>query len=431
MNMLSFNKDLFTFLQTSTSPYHAVSNLASFFSQAGFKRLQETEKIQPNHEKFFLIRDDGSFICSKTHGDLASGFRILATHTDSPALQIKPQPDMYANSYHRLGVEVYGGPLLSTWFDRPLGIAGRVHWLKNTGEVTSSLFDSEKPVAVIPSLAIHLSQNEYKDKAVNKQKDILPLTGLDTNKKLSAYITENIEKNEGRPVKKILGSDLFLYDNSPPVLCGLNNEFIVGSRLDNLLSCYVSARAALSSPGEGNYIIICSNHEEIGSTTQSGADGNFLLSFLERLIPDQQERYQALAKSLLISVDNAHATHPSFSETHDQTHPVSLNRGPVIKKNANHRYATTSGTSSLFSMLAEMVNVEIQYFVMRNDMRCGSTIGPMTSAKLGIQTVDVGIPSLAMHSIQETTGVKDPWLMYTVLAEFLHRKQLPVLPSCI
>ncbi len=352
-------------------------------------------------------------------------------HTDSPALQIKPQPDIHNGNYHKLGVEVYGGPLLRTWFDRPLAIAGRVHYLADTGEVAGTLFDSGRSVAIIPSLAIHLSQNEYKDKAIDKQKDIMPLTGLHLKKPFVAYIAEEIEKNKNTTVKKLLDFDLFLYDNSPPVLCGFNNEFITGSRLDNLLSCFVSAKAALSSSGERNYILLCSNHEEIGSTTQSGADGNFLLSFLERLIPDQQQRYQALANSISLSVDNAHATHPNFPDTHDQSHFISLNKGPVIKKNANHRYATTSATSSLFSMLAETVNVETQYFVMRNDMACGSTIGPTTSAKLGIQTVDVGIPTLAMHSIQETTGIKDPWLMYRVLAQFLRCENLPVIPSCI
>jgi len=429
MSVNSFNQKLFSFLANSTSPYHAVHEMAKIFKKAGFKQLDEQKDLSGyTGGPCCITREDGSITAFNFGSKKKKGFRLLGTHSDSPCLQIKPKPDLFDNNFHRLAVEVYGGALLNPWFDRELSIAGRVNYLSKSNKINSKLVDFRSPVGIIPSLAIHLDREANKSKSVNPQKDITPLVGIHSSKKTSLaleiknYIAKKYPKIS---YEKLLSYDLFFYDYHTPGLAGFNDEFIISSRLDNLLSCFTAASAIAEADKKQNFIFICNNHEEVGSNTASGAQGNFLISLLERLFPHNDERYTTFANSFFISIDNAHAVHPNFPEKHDPSHDITLNKGPVLKINSNQRYATTSLSQSIFKFLCEEINIPVQDFVMRNDLACGSTIGPMTAAKLGIKTVDIGAATLAMHSIREMTGSRDPHYIYKTLEHFLNRDKLP------
>ncbi|RUM40527.1 MAG: M18 family aminopeptidase [Desulfocapsa sp.] len=427
MSFQEYNSGLFDFLQSAVTPFHGVHYLDKILSQAGFQELQEHENWQlQSGNGYFCIRDNGSLLAWKMSANTttSTGWKILGCHTDSPALQVKPQPLKSQNSYTQLGVEVYGGPILATWFDRDLGIAGRVA-LRDQGDTPlMKLIDFKRPVAMIPNLAIHLNREVNEKNSIKRQKQLLPLLcqtaddGISFTKLLRHQLKK--EHPDSNP-KEILAFDLFCYDTQPPQLTGLHKEFIAGGRLDNLISCFVGIKSMIQKQNEGNCLLLCSNHEEIGSSSVAGAQGNFLSSVLARLLPDHTDRACALNKSLCISMDNAHALHPNFSEKYDPQHLPLLNHGPVIKYNANQRYATTSRSAAFFKNLCLDANVPVQEFVMQNDLSCGSTIGPVMASSFGIQTVDVGVPSLAMHSIRETTGTKDPYLLAQAIDLFLSR----------
>lgn len=380
---------------------------------------------------YYLVCDDGSvisFYLGKT-AQLSDGFRILAAHTDSPCLKIKPRPLNSKDSYVKLGVEVYGSPLLHTWFDRELGIAGRVQSEDSNNDCKTLLLEL-KETATIPSLAIHFNREANKNSSVDAQKD-LPLLfsqsiqnkKIDFNRILLVQVRNQYPKQKW---KKLLSHDLFCFDCSVPSYFGESNRFIHGPRLDNLLSCFIGMTAMCKNRSNSNSLFICSNHEEVGSVSMSGAGGSFLSSCLERIIPDNGERHRTLAASYMISMDNAHALHPNTGEASDANHPVLLNGGPVIKYNGNQRYTSNSISSSIYKKIAAEAGVSVQEFVMKSDLSCGSTIGPMVSAGLGVQSVDVGVPSLGMHSIQETIGADDPFLLYKTIVQFLKRKSIPL-----
>lgn len=425
-----FNQDFFDFLRKSPTPFHAVEYLTSIFEKAGFNRLLENEtwKVQAGND-YYCVRDNGTFLGIKL-AESSPAWRMTGAHTDSPSLQIKPIPVRDSHSLTQLCVEVYGGPLLSTWFDRDLGIAGRVMLSGNDDTLVTRMIDFKKPVAIIPSLAIHLDKNANKEHTINKQKHLFPLlchsTGGKQENSFDDILLQQVKiEYPDLPVKDILGFDLFCYDTHAPSLLGTNKDFIAASRLDNLVSCFVCAKALLQSQTADNCLMLCSNHEEIGSSSMAGAQGNFLNTVLERLIPDVSNRNRALHNAYFLSLDNAHAVHPNFPEKHDPQHFPLLNHGPVIKYNSNQRYATTSRSAALYKVLAREVDVPTQEFVMNNDLACGSTIGPIAARTLGVQTVDIGVPSLAMHSIRETIGTKDPYMLYQTIAHFYSRPTLP------
>ncbi len=431
MQQEQFNKELFDFLQQSPTPFHAAEYLATHFHQAGFHRLQEEETWETEPCKgYYCIRDNGTFLGFRLAADpsRSTPWRMTGAHTDSPALQIKPLPERTVNSYMQLGVEVYGGPLLSTWFDRDLGIGGRVTVMDKEDALKIRLLDFQRPVVTIPSLAIHLDRRANEEQTIDRQKHLSPIfcQPLEDHSSFSDILLQQVERQyPDLSIKKVLGFDLFCYDTQPPNLLGIEKDFISASRLDNLVSCFVGAQALLQEETSDNCLLLCSNHEEIGSASVAGAQGNFLCSVLERLLPDTASRQTILNHSFLLSLDNAHGVHPNFVEKHDPQHLPLLNHGPVIKYNANQRYATTGRSASLYKALAHEVGVTPQEFVMNNTMACGSTIGPISATHLGVQTVDLGVPSLAMHSIREITGAKDPYLLFKTIAHFYTRPQLP------
>ncbi len=428
-----FNAGLLDFLARSPTPFHATANLAALLAAAGFEALVETADwaLKPGG-RYYSIRNDSSLIAFVlgTEALTRHGIRMLGAHTDSPCLMVRPHPEKNRRGYFQLGVEVYGGALLNPWFDRDLSLAGRVVVRDGaSGRLRSCLVDFRRPLAVIPSLAIHLDREVNRNRSINAETDIQPLLGQlvgDATGDLRLLLAEELAAN-GAPTGEVLDFELCLYDTQPPARIGLGGEFIAAARLDNLLSCHVGVQALLASQGNETRLVVCSDHEEVGSASASGAQGPFLESVLMRLVPDATERTRALGASLLISADNAHGVHPNFPARHEDNHGPLLNRGPVLKVNTNQRYATNSVTAARLRQWARDAEVPLQTFVARNDMGCGSTIGPLTATRIGVPTLDLGVPTLAMHSIRELAGTADATSLFTLATRcFNHPGSLAV-----
>lgn len=417
---------LFTFIAKSPTPFHAVKNMAGILQDSGFIILDENQLWDFGSGGRFAVVRNGSLIAF-TIDDPSSidhGFRIIGAHTDSPSLQLKPLSKTSSLPYLQFGVEKYGGALLSTWFDRELSLAGRVTVVTQDNEPFSCLVDFEEPILYIPSLAIHLNREANEGGSINAQQDITPILAqnISAESQWPSLLLEKINSQYPHiAARVIVGSDLFCYDCSAPRFFGLDKEFIGGPRLDNLLSCFAGLQAILQRSSEANCMLLFTNHEEIGSTTSSGALSNFATSVFSRICGDAQRRGMCANKSFLLSMDNAHASHPNFSEKSDPDHQVVLNKGPVLKTNSSQRYCSNSRSSAIFRLLCAEAGVEVQEFVMRSDMACGSTIGPLTTAELGIEGVDVGIPTWGMHSVREVTGAHDPDLLQRVACHFFNR----------
>lgn len=408
--------DLLDFLGRSPTPFHATENLLQLFLSNGFTQLQEAEPWQCQVGQAYVVsRNDSSIIAFRLNEDIESGLHMVGAHTDSPCLKLKPNPDSNNLGYGQLGVEVYGGALLHPWFDRDLSIAGRVSGIDKKGELFHQLVDFKRAIATIPNLAIHLNRDANSNNTVNAQTQLPLIIGqnLDTNFKQRLLELCHDE------AEQILDFELSCYDTQPPAFVGLHQEFISSARLDNLLSSFIGARALLDAKPGKNALFVSTDHEEVGSTSACGAAGPFLRSVLERLTESRSTLSQVINKSLLISCDNAHGIHPNYSDKHDKQHGPILNKGPAIKINANQRYASNSISSARFQQLCEQNNVPIQHFAMRADMACGSTIGPITAGELGVETLDIGVPQWAMHSIRETAGTQDIDYLHTALTAFL------------
>ncbi len=422
-----FNQQLLSFLQASPTPFHATQNMAEQLSAAGFAELDEAAAWSLQAGKRYFIKRNDSSIIAFVYGKknlLETGIRMLGAHTDSPCLKVKPQPELNRKGYMQLGVEVYGGALLAPWFDRDLSLAGRVTYKTADNKIASALIDFKQPVVTVPSLAIHLDREANNSRSINPQRDIVPVLlqfaqeqTLTPNFK-AILLTQLKQEHPHVSATQILDFEISLYDTQAPSFIGLQQDFIASARLDNLLSCFVGLQALLHADDEVSSLLICTDHEEVGSTSCCGAKGPMLQQFLERLIPDAETRIRVIEHSLMISADNAHGVHPNFIDRHDENHGPLLNRGPVVKINANQRYATTSETSGFFHWLCEQQQVPVQVFVARTDMGCGSTIGPIVSSEVGVKTIDVGVPTFAMHSIRELAGVADAHYLYQVASAF-------------
>lgn len=419
-----FNQGLAEFLDASPTPFHAVKSMAERLQSAGFSELDEASDWSLSAgAKHYVVRN-GSSIIAFVMGSAAlseSGLRMVGAHTDSPCLMIKPQPELHKNGYFQLAVEVYGGALLNPWFDRDLSIAGRLVYRNKAQQLVQKLVDFKQPVAMIPSLAIHLDRQANSGRTVNAQTDIPPLLMIDKD---GTGDFRTLLAEQFLPAgAEVLDYELCLYDTQPAATVGLNQDFFASARLDNLLSCYVATEALLQVGGEQTCLMVCNDHEEVGSVSAVGADGPFLEAVIERIIAADGESSlsRLLDRSLMISCDNAHGAHPNFADKHDAAHMPMLNGGPVIKINVKQRYATNSLSASMFRQLCADVDVPVQTFVSRSDMGCGSTIGPVTSSRLGVPTLDVGIPQLAMHSCRELTGFDDPERLTLVLQGFFNK----------
>ena len=425
----AFNHELLCFLGASPTPFHAVGALASLLDEGGFRELREQDAWACEAGGRYFVRRNGSSLIAFVRGRAAAedaGLRMAGAHTDSPCLRLKPRPELRRSGYLQLGVEVYGGALLNPWFDRDLSIAGRVSYA-TAGGVAHALIDFREPVAVIPSLAIHLDREANSGRAVNAQNHLPALLALADSepRDFAAIVLGRLrEEHPHCGAVRVLDCELSLYDTQPPRLVGLHREFIAGARLDNLLSCFAGVHALMESDGEFDAIMVCNDHEEVGSVSAAGAQGPMLNSLLARLLPERERRERALASSLMISADNAHGVHPNFADKHDGNHGPALNAGPVIKVNASQRYATNSETAALFRWLCEAEGVPVQSFAVRSDMACGSTIGPLTAANVGVRTLDVGVPTFAMHSPRELAGTSDLHALARVLSRFFRQPAL-------
>jgi len=426
MEESSFIEGLLEFIKKSPTPFHAVDHINEVLMTAGYVRLYESDPWALRAGgSYFVIRNDSSLIAFTMGAAVAmdTGLHIVATHTDSPCLKVKPQPEIVKDSYFQLGVEVYGGALLNPWFDRDLSLAGRVSYLTSEETIKHALIDFGYPLATIPSLAIHLDREANSKRSIDKQKHLSPvlmhITDADVKTFREMLYDYMINEDPNSKIVEVLDYDLSFYDTQPPAIIGVHQDFIASARLDNLLSCYVGLMSFIESGEDISCVLVCSDHEEVGSVSSAGAQGSFLKSVIERIAGNNSQDFaRIIDRSVLISTDNAHGVHPNYADKHDNNHGPVLNEGPVIKVNANQRYATTSETSALFRHICHKVEVPVQSFVVRNDMSCGSTVGPIISAALGVKTVDVGVPTFGMHSIRELAGRYDAYYLYKVLSEF-------------
>ena len=417
MNKEDFNDGLLGFLDASPTPFHAVQNMCGMLKNAGFIELDEKQKWELKRgEKYFVTRNSSSVIAfTFPH---AKEYVMVGTHTDSPNIKLKPNPVIKEHGVVKFGVESYGGMLLNSWFDRDLSLAGRVSYLDSKNRLKDGLIDVKKPIAIIPSLAIHLDDKANKDKTINKQTDICPISTCQDDFELDEFLKDELMACGIGDVEKIYANELSFYDVQKASYVGLKDEFITSARIDNLISCYVGLLSICSIDNNKPMMLVASDHEEVGSETTSGAGGSFLENILRRVFKDYEEYMQVIRSSVLISCDNAHAVHPNFASKHDDKHMPKINSGVVIKTNANQRYATNSKTSARFKNVADRVGENYQEFVTRSDMGCGSTIGPITATRLGIETIDVGVPTWAMHSIREVCGSDDAYSLYKVLVNY-------------
>ncbi len=425
MSQAQFTSDLLDFIEDSPTPFHAVQNMISILRENGFAELKESDQwsLLPG-QSYYVTRNGSSIVAFRTSSNdvIKSGIRMVGAHTDSPCLKVKPSPEIKQKGYLQVGVEVYGGALFSPWFDRDLSLAGRVNYVTKYHQLETALIDFKDPIAVIPSLAIHLDRTVNEERKINPQIELPPIV-MQLKKDEARDFRELLKmqmlsENPESTVDEVLDYDLCFYDTQPPAIVGLDEEFICGARLDNLLSCFVGMSSLIQSDKKFTSLLVCNDHEEVGSMSAVGAQGPFLKSVLDRIAGDAQKFTRMIDRSLLISADNAHGVHPNYADKHDDSHGPILNKGPVIKVNANQRYATNSKTAALFRHLCNKTEVPVQSFSIRNDMACGSTIGPITAAELGVQTLDVGVPQFAMHSIRETAGAKDAFYLFQVLKAF-------------
>ncbi|MCI6691785.1 MULTISPECIES: M18 family aminopeptidase [unclassified Clostridium] len=415
--------DLIDFLYKSPTAHHSVKTIRERLELNGFNEVKESDKWNLQKEgKYYVIKNDSALIAFTIgNGDIEeAGFKLIGAHTDSPGFRIKANPEMVSEgTYLKLNTEVYGGPILYTWFDRPLGIAGKVT-IKGSSPLKPEvkLVNINKPLLIIPSLAIHMNRSVNEGLNINKQKDTLPLLSLINEKfEKDGYLLKILAEELKVDTSDILGFDLGLYEIEKGAIIGLNEEFISAGRLDDMWMVYAGIQALIESkPNKSTKVMVCMDNEEIGSLTAQGANSALLLNILERITlalgKDREGLHRALANSLMISADLAHAVHPNLEEKHDPTNRPVLGKGPVLKTAASGSYSTDSYNAAIFEGLCNSAEVPYQKFFNRSDVRGGTTIGPITSSLLTIPVMDMGAPLLSMHSIRELAAVKDN--VYTI-----------------
>ncbi|PIE97644.1 MAG: M18 family aminopeptidase [Treponema sp.] len=425
-------KDLMEYIDASPTMFHAIKNLAEILIKNGFTALAASDKFELKAGgKYFLTNNNSSLIAWQNGTSVKNGFRIIGSHSDSPTFKIKPHPEILERGHYiKLNTEVYGGAILSTWFDRPLSIAGRVVLKSdNLIQPEQKLVDFKKPMLIIPNLAIHMNREINDGYKYNKQKDTLPLIALPAseteNFKPKNFLLNLLADRLKVSAEEILDFDLYLYDCQKSSFVGANEEFFSASRIDNLGMAFPSIQALIKAkPADFTQVACVFDNEEVGSSTAPGAGSPFLSDTLKRIACCENHEsgfelfQQSLAKSFLISADQAHALHPNYAEKNDITNFPMMNKGPAIKNAASMSYTSDSVSSGVFRSVCEKAGVPCQVFVNRSDMRGGSTIGPITMTNLNIKSVDVGNPILSMHSVKELGGVKDQEYITKAFIEF-------------
>jgi len=421
MKTESYVPDLLTFLDSSPTASMAVMQLAAKLDQNGFRRLEEGDSWNIGaNVRFYTIRSSSSIIAGITGTESCetTGCRMIGAHTDFPGFRIKPEPDRKEGNINILGVELYGSPILATWFDRDLSLAGTLA-VREGNSISRRSFMIRKPIFRMPSPAIHIereiNKNGFKVDPEKNTPLLFSSSGAAFDDVLSlACRSADVQKDS------VSGWSMEVWDPQPAVLGGLEDDFIFSGRLDNLTMCHAAIEALLASEeSHETRLVSLFNSEEVGSRTLNGAGSAFLDSVIERLAGGRDEYFRCLSRSIQVSADGSHAVHPNYPDKHDPGCRPVLNAGPVIKVNAAEKYTSTDVTSAYFKTCAERSGVEVQHFVSRNDMPCGSTIGPITSTRTGIRSVDVGNPMLSMHSVRETAGKSDHDAMIKVLTEHM------------
>lgn len=428
--------DLLTFIDASPTPYHAVEQSCARLEAQGFSALAEADAWNLSQGgRYYVVRGQGSLIAFEL-GEASpaeAGFRMLGAHTDSPVLKLKPCADLVRQGYRQLAVEPYGSLLLHTWLDRDLSLAGRVFYDDGKSGMACALINFRRPLLRVPNLAIHLySELRQEGLKLNAQRHMVPIVGLESAPELAELLAEEL-RNKGPKecaslrAESIRSYDLLTCDLQAPSRWGANAEFIAAPRLDNLASCHAGLSSLLAASQQGKVaftrVLIFNDHEEVGSRSAQGAHGTFLADVLSRVAGGQGDTSlealpRAIAKSWLISADMAHAVHPNYADRHEPGHRPVLGGGPVLKGNANQSYATDGEGAGFFAALCQAAGVIPQHFVTRSDLGCGSTIGPITAAALGVRTLDVGSPMLSMHSCRETGSAADVESMIAVLTGY-------------
>ena len=418
----SINKLLLDLFNNSYNEYFAISNIKKLLDENGFICLLENEKYEISLGKsYYILRDGSSIIAFKVPEKLDElYFKIVASHSDSPVLKIKENPTVIENGYNKLKVEKYGGMIVSSWLDKPLGIAGRVCY-KNGNAITTRLVNFPTNL-IIPNVAIHQNRDINNGFIYNPQIDLLPILGLGNND-LFRELLDSTKNNE----EEILSYDLNLYNKEKAVLGGINNEFIYSPKEDNLVSAYISILSLISSISyDGISLGVVFNNEEVGSSSLNGADSDFLATNLKRIGKSlgfsNDELSRALVKSYLVSLDNAHAIHPNHPEMSDNKNNCLINEGVVIKHNSNMLYTSEAISTAIIKLIASKENISLQTFFNRADARGGSTLGNISLTHVSIRSVDLGIPQLAMHSNYEVMGSKDTINAYKLLKALFNSK---------
>jgi len=420
--------ELLGFLRSSPTPFHAVAEAAARLEQAGFRQLAETDSWADGAAtgSCYVLRG-GALVAWHLPADAESSrpFRVLGSHTDSPNLRVKPMPDAGVLGWRQVAVEVYGGPLYNSWLDRDLGLAGRL--VLRDG--SARLVNVDRPLLRVPQLAVHLDRGVNAEGVkLNAQNHLMPIWGL--GEVHEGDLIGFVAAEHNLRAEDVLGWDLMTYDLTPPAYLGREAEFVASGRIDNLVSVHASVAALTAVVNDPEFpadapipVMAAMDHEETGSNSYSGASGPFLEAVLERLIEvrggGNEARARAYAGSFVASADMAHAVHPNYAERHDGSHRPRPNGGPVLKVNVNQRYATNGRGQGVWARACEKAGTPWQTFVSRNDQPCGTTIGPITATRLGIEAFDIGVPGLSMHSARELCGADDPWILASALTAFL------------
>ncbi|MGW4563336.1 M18 family aminopeptidase [Streptomyces sp. NPDC004561] len=417
--------DLMSFLAASPSPYHAVANTAERLEKAGFRQVAETDAWDGTSGGRYVLRGGAVVAWYVPEGAEAhTPFHVIGAHTDSPNLRVKPRPDNGAHGWRQVAVEIYGGPLMNSWLDRDLGLAGRL----TLRDGSTVLVDVDRPLLRVPQLAIHLDRSVSSEGLkLDKQRHLQPVWGLGDDV-LDGDLIAFLEQEAGLTAGSVAGWDLMVHPVEPPAYLGRDRELVAGPRMDNLLSVHAGAAALAAAATSGAPldripVLAAFDHEENGSQSDTGADGPLLGSVLERSVfargGSYEDRARAFAGTVCLSSDTGHAVHPNYAERHDPTHHPRVNGGPILKVNVNNRYATDGSGRAVFAAACERAGVPFQTFVSNNSMPCGTTIGPITAARHGIRTVDIGVAILSMHSARELCGADDPFLLANALTAFL------------
>ena len=417
------SKEMTAFLKECPSTFHAVARIGKELQDAGYERLKEHDEwmLKPGG-KYYVTRNGSSILAFAIGRELEDySFNIAASHSDFPTFKIKENAEIEVKKkYMQLNTEGYGGMLCSTWFDRPLSVAGRVI-VKDGDHFTTKLVNIDRDLVMIPSVAIHMNRTVNDGYAYNKQVDMLPLFGGEGIKK--GDFRRLVAEAAGVPEESIYGSDLYLYNREEPSVWGAQEEFISAQHLDDLQCAYATLMGFLEGHQEKSInVYACFDNEEVGSGTKQGAGSTFLYDVLRRinmsLGKTEEDYYRAVAGSFMLSADNAHAVHPNHPEKTDVENCVYMNEGVVVKSHAGQKYTSDAVSIALFKGICEKAEVPVQFFSNRSDAAGGSTLGNISSAKVSLNAVDIGVPQLAMHSAYETAGVKDTWYMIKAVKQF-------------